>query len=164
MNQRITTPEFALNIAALSYQLDSGTLPIPSELTETGWRLNADLDGTGFLDIATNGLKAIALTDGQGRIVIGFAGTEGIQDACSDIGLGWSQWDSARDFILPYLDQEDSSIKEIHFTGHSLGGALAQYAAYEFWLENGGSLRAARGPAASRSHGRLVGGLELAGR
>jgi len=141
MTRTRTTAAEALNIAEFAYDLTAGQLVVPQSLLESGWRLDLSLDKKGFIDDPDTGLKAALLTNSDGRIAVSFAGTEGIQDGFADIGLGWSQWQAGREQILDHLRDVGSAISEIHFTGHSLGGALAQYAAYEFWLENGGSLR-----------------------
>ena len=48
----------------------------------------------------------------------------------ADLTLGWNQWDNNRtDF---FSDLFNFGINTVTFTGHSLGGALAQYATYEY--------------------------------
>jgi len=82
----------------------------------------------------TTGFKAVlylaANGDGTFRSIVAFTGTEDGQDAIADLTLGWNQWDENRDSIFSELARID--LTELIFTGHSLGGALAQYAAYEY--------------------------------
>ena len=70
------------------------------------------------------------------------AGTDGsnLQDWWSSIThYGWNQWERNRVAVLEVLDGligelrgANDELPRIHFTGQSLGGALAEYAAYEF--------------------------------
>ncbi len=76
-------------------------------------------------------LDSAGQATGRFDFVVAFAGTEDLQDAYADIRLGWDQWEHHRDVLLAGLG-DLSSLGTIHFTGHSLGGALAQYAAYEY--------------------------------
>ena len=48
--------------------------------------------------------------------------------------LGWNQWDANKTQIFQYLNSLAADTK-ITITGQSLGGALAQYAAYE-WIKS----------------------------
>jgi hypothetical protein len=48
--------------------------------------------------------------------------------------LGWNQWIANKPQIFEYLNSLSPDTK-ITFTGQSLGGALAQYAAYE-WIQS----------------------------
>ncbi len=123
--------QIALHASRESYGHDNDLLPAEGFIRRT------DLS---IVDSGT-GLRASVyqreLRDGEGRplgkfdYVVAFAGTEDWQDAYADIRLGWDQWGMSRDALLDKLAGLSSS-GTIHFTGHSLGGALAQYAAYEF--------------------------------
>ncbi|MFO0707319.1 MAG: hypothetical protein U0412_10760 [Nitrospira sp.] len=87
----------------------------------------------------TTGFKVIAYKNVQtNEVIIAFGGTDGInaQDWASNVEhLGWNQWASDngrnRTAVFNYLASLDPTTK-IHFTGQSLGGALAQYATYEY--------------------------------
>ena len=113
--------------------------------------------GSSIVDPAT-GLRvtiyerAVLDADGQatGRFdfVVAFAGTEDLQDAYADVRLGWDQWEHHRDVLLGELGGL-ATLGTIHFTGHSLGGALAQYAAYEFSYSYREALRRASQPVVS---------------
>jgi Ca2+-binding RTX toxin-like protein len=98
----------------------------------------ADFKSKIFID-ETTGFKAVVYSadngDGSHRVIVAFAGTEDGQDMIADLSLGWGQWQENRDKIFDYL--KDFNPSEIVFTGHSLGGALAQYATYEY-LDNYG--------------------------
>ncbi len=94
-----------------------------------------------FLD-RTTGFGAIVYARGPlaspQEYIVAFRGTDGLdpQDWRENFQqLGWSQWDKARAPGEPFgrvfatLASELLAGKRVHFTGQSLGGALAQYAA-----------------------------------
>lgn len=121
-----------LDAAQAAYTLDQPSRPGelgPFEQAHDGWRFKR-----AFYD-TERGFKA-ALFEKDGEYTVAFAGTEtdSSQDAHSDIGLGLSQFksDGFQLDLFQYLERQMSSNPTIHFTGHSLGGALAQYAAYEY--------------------------------
>ena len=70
--------------------------------------------------------------DGTHEYIIAFTGTQPStsQDVVADLALGMTQWDAKRDDVINYLKNNIDASK-ITFTGHSLGGALAQYATYD---------------------------------
>jgi hypothetical protein len=76
----------------------------------------------------------------KAEYLLAFRGTDGRngQDWFTNIQLGKNQWRglSTRLFDpegpIATLNSPDGSIPVIHFTGQSLGGGLAQYAAYEY--------------------------------
>lgn len=87
------------------------------------------------IDIGATGLKVVIYesvnASGTKDFIIAFAGTENLQDAAADINLGLSQWsEDVRNRITSFV-RDNAAYGRIHFTGHSLGGALAQYAAYD---------------------------------
>jgi hypothetical protein len=75
---------------------------------------------------------------------VAFRGTDGpnAQDWNENVGLGMRQWMSAatgggQDFLTNFLltlPVSDGQAPKVHFTGQSLGGALAQYAAHDYAL------------------------------
>jgi hypothetical protein len=88
------------------------------------------------------GAKLVIYKNG-GDIIVAFGGTDGIsaQDWTTNTqDVGWNQWsslvDPQRGNLFGVLADLRSSLggqfSGIHFTGQSLGGALAQYAAYEY--------------------------------
>jgi Ca2+-binding RTX toxin-like protein len=70
------------------------------------------------------------------EIIVAFGGTDGADpvDWTSNTELGWNQWEASRNLVFDYLRPLVDAGTKVHFTGHSLGGALAQYAAYE-WIK-----------------------------
>ena len=120
----------AFNSAAGAYQAETGggSLAPWGYTHEQTWQ-----------DAAT-GFKARAYSDGAGNYILAFAGTEDFQDAYQDLAnFGMAQWDAEGPFILEFFqdikNDLDKELNSIQFTGHSLGGALAQYAAYDFVIE-----------------------------
>ena len=89
----------------------------------------------GIWTIEETGLKAALYSDDQGHYILSFAGTEGAQDWYQNISsMGYSQWAERREKIeqiIEYIKTKDAGLESIAITGHSLGGALAQYAAYD---------------------------------
>jgi Ca2+-binding RTX toxin-like protein len=71
------------------------------------------------------------------ELIVAFAGTDGIdyRDWGSNaLALGWNQWQRNHDRVLSDIGAFSQHAPAIHFTGQSLGGALAEYAAYQ-WIE-----------------------------
>lgn len=107
--------------------------------TSEGSQLSSTLADVGYvieesIDVTETGFKALALRrdspTGSERIVA-FAGTEDARDAVADLDLGLPQWtESIRERIVAYV-REHAMEGPIHFTGHSLGGVLAQYAVHD---------------------------------
>ena len=120
----------AFNSAAGAYQAETGggSLAPWGYTHEQTWQ-----------DAAT-GFKARAYSDGAGNYILAFAGTEDFQDAYQDLAnYGMVQWEAGRPLIESFFqdikDNLNKELNSIQFTGHSLGGALAQYASYDFVLE-----------------------------
>lgn len=71
--------------------------------------------------------------------ILSFRGTqeptswEGLKDWANNFNDGWPQYKSSRDIIAERVQKilEKDSNARIHIVGHSLGGALAQFAAYD---------------------------------
>jgi hypothetical protein len=81
------------------------------------------------------GFHAVAYKNSNNSYIIAFTGTEpSFQDAYTYLNLGWPQWDSNREALIDFLNTQklNNELTSVAFTGHSLGGALAQYAAYEY--------------------------------
>ncbi|MBK9308279.1 MAG: DUF2974 domain-containing protein [Nitrospira sp.] len=70
------------------------------------------------------------------EVIVAFGGTDGSDpvDWTGNTALGWNQWVAGREQVFADLRLMTDSETKIHFTGQSLGGALAQYAAYE-WVQ-----------------------------
>ena len=98
----------------------------------------------GIWTIEETGLKAALYSDSSGHYILAFCGTEGAQDWYQNLGsMGFDQWDHARSLISETLGHrlsENSNFESLTITGHSLGGGLSQYAAYD--LVGGGVLAA----------------------
>ncbi len=94
--------------------------------------------GTGFFIDETTGFSVVAFqsTSDPSEKILAFMGTEDLQDAYADLHLGWTQWlgneGKNREAVIDNYLNTLSNDATIHFTGHSLGGALAQYAAYDY--------------------------------
>jgi Ca2+-binding RTX toxin-like protein len=87
------------------------------------------------------GFKAIAyeknLVGSPKEVILAFGGTDGPDPTdwvANTQHLGWNQWIANKPQIFEYLNSLSPDTK-ITFTGQSLGGALAQYAAYE-WIQS----------------------------
>lgn len=87
--------------------------------------------------------KKDGATPAETEIIVALRGTDGPnpQDwVANSQYLGWNQWQGNRDRVFSVIDslRSDASVPgtafegTIHFTGQSLGGGLAQYAAYEY--------------------------------
>ena len=68
--------------------------------------------------------------DGTNEYIVAFTGTQNWQDVAADIALGRPQWEENKFNVINYLNERGAT--EIDFTGRSLGGGLAQYAAYDY--------------------------------
>src|SRR5688572_23541521 len=71
------------------------------------------------------------------ELIVAFAGTDGIDYrdwGANALALGWNQWDRNRIRVFNDITAFTQHAPAIHFAGQSLGGALAEYAAYE-WLK-----------------------------
>ena len=87
-----------------------------------------------------SGLKMIMLRptpeDRKKPVLVSFAGTENLQDGIADLQLGISQIHAATTFLnrntyCSGRDWQEASSRPVVFTGHSLGGGLAQFFAYQ---------------------------------
>ena len=89
-------------------------------------------DGGAVVTRSETGFSARAYSDGNGQYVIAFAGVNGIQDWALNTQLGAGQYEDSAPIIEEYIRTISSvdPFARFHFVGHSLGGALAQYAAY----------------------------------
>lgn len=69
--------------------------------------------------------------------IVSFRGTETDQpnDIATDLNLGWPQYEKSRDRIQAEIKNLIDKGGLVEITGHSLGGALAQFAAYDLAKE-----------------------------
>lgn len=81
---------------------------------------------------------------GSNDYIVSFRGTEPSQfnDIATDINLGWPQYGSARRDIQRVLKSLLQEGGRVDVTGHSLGGALAQFAVYDLVNNLDGDKRA----------------------
>ncbi len=89
---------------------------------------------------ARSGFKYVLFKNSHNEFIVAFGGTDYLdpQDWAEDsLHLGWQQWLLNRDAVINRLDALTNSASLVHFTGQSLGGALAEYAAYD-WITNNG--------------------------
>src|SRR5689334_6951995 len=83
----------------------------------------------------SSGFKALAFINlFSNEIVIAMGGTDGpnTRDWLSNSRLGWDQWTRNKASIFSFIDNLGFTPSMIHFTGQSLGGGLAEYAAYDY--------------------------------
>ena len=92
-------------------------------------------------DDSTTGFGATlyrkANADGSSDYIVAMQGTRGrnLQDWGGNLIYGWDKWispEGGQALLAEILALDD--VNKIHFTGQSLGGALAQYALYEYAL------------------------------
>jgi len=95
--------------------------------------------GTTFVrsidDSKTGAHAQIYRINGTNEYAVAFTGTQpniGGQDLYSDFGHhGMNQWRALQPSVQSFLAGEGAAATAVHFTGESLGGALAQYATYD---------------------------------
>jgi Ca2+-binding RTX toxin-like protein/pimeloyl-ACP methyl ester carboxylesterase len=116
---------------------------ISEQLAQTALQASSDAyNGSASVGFGENFTKVTTITgeDGfqanvyqnanTGEVIVAFTGTEDVVDAFANSNLGTDQWNNNREAVLSAVESLDSD--KVTFTGHSLGGALAQYAAYDF--------------------------------
>jgi hypothetical protein len=108
-----------------------------------GFELDLRFWERGFVVDEDTGFKAVALYSADSNeAVVAFAGTdEGTQDAYANLLLGANQWSRNGSDVVAYSKRVVESGAKLLLTGHSLGGALAQYAAYDLLAALEGSPR-----------------------
>lgn len=88
-----------------------------------------------------DGEAALFVPDGEGVVVLAFRGTQSLYDAVTDLGILTKQR-RVRMIKTPYayrMDRMDrvaravlESYRNVHFTGHSLGGHIAENLACKY--------------------------------
>ena len=115
-----------------------------SSATAWGMTQMQAADGTPLQVATTNGCTAAAFIDPSGNVIISFEGTETVQQSATDAelmgGLPSGQIPGFQDALAFTRTVEQAAAAEgipasnIYITGHSLGGALAEYAASQTGL------------------------------
>src|SRR5690349_16336304 len=85
---------------------------------------------------APSGLKAILFNKAStNEYIIAFGGTDGLDPKdwqANALHLGWNQWQAAKAVVNRWITDARAIGATVHFTGQSLGGALAEFAAYDY--------------------------------
>jgi len=105
-----------------------------AELAQLGYTLAVDknTDKSLFIDDPKTGFYAVIYQNAvTGEALVAFTGTQDGKDAVADLALGKTQWKNNKDKVFAVINALTDATK-ITFTGHSLGGALAQYGAYDY--------------------------------
>lgn len=120
----------------LSSAMLGAAYPYDFQRLPDGYAMAKDEHGFMLFVDADTGFKAVILRNihNPSEIMVAFAGTEESKDWYQDLQLGWGQWTTAqaaqlRDALSLLVA---NGVDSVLFTGHSLGGALAQYATYDF--------------------------------
>ncbi|HJT21643.1 MAG TPA: hypothetical protein VJ746_14290, partial [Nitrospira sp.] len=96
-------------------------------------------------DALAAGAKFVAFrNESTNSVILAFGGTDGLNATDWKANLfsyGWSEWEALKQQVFTFLDAlpRDASgnlTVTVNFTGQSLGGALAQYAAYRWLTED----------------------------
>jgi len=88
--------------------------------------------GSSYIDPNTGFAATLWKNETTKEVIVAFRGTEpNAQDVYTDLNLGVPQWKENRERVINYLSNLTDEGYGVNFTGHSLGGALAQYAAYD---------------------------------
>ena len=93
------------------------------------------LMGESSIHDTSNGFESVFMVDQAGNLFVSFSGTEpgaNMQDVVVDTDVGLPQWQAEGDkvaVIEEYLN--DNPGVKVNFSGHSLGGVLAEYTTYD---------------------------------
>lgn len=106
------------------------SLEVPS-----GYRIveNKRFNHSSFMGFGNSGFKAYVLEkiDDPGVRKVVFAGTDGLNDWIQNVNHGQGQFEQFKDEVLEGLEDFVAEGGDLQFTGHSLGGGLAQYFSYQ---------------------------------
>lgn len=134
-------------IGPLSDSSGASEAPLPYALPDPGFVVAQ------VIEEPTTGFKSVLYKhETRNEFIVAMAGTDGpnYQDWAQNLRWGWGQWDfidpatkrlsekSGRFKVAAALEDlvNPDSKPVIHFTGQSLGGALAEYAAFDYWRAN----------------------------
>ncbi|WIO73533.1 tandem-95 repeat protein [Porticoccaceae bacterium LTM1] len=110
-----------------------------TDLSEEGFEFDSSFD-----DSETGFKAAIWKNSTTGEVVVSLRGTdmESAQDWYTNLNYGVNQWrsDKYKDLLSQILDLKSGDVDGIEYssfdiTGHSLGGALAQFAYYDLLID-----------------------------
>ena len=132
------TPDELLAVYPDSAQKDEA--PLPESFVGKGlenWKFVRDERTLGFARPGTGFSVVLFENDAKRESVVALTGTNGpdAQDWWTNLNLGMTQWNMIHlpDLLWYQLPLGNSLWgRTVHFTGQSLGGALAQYAAHDF--------------------------------
>ncbi|MDN5942240.1 MAG: hypothetical protein L0H94_10190, partial [Nitrospira sp.] len=122
-----------------SYGQSTALYSVPAGFTKAIEFNDTTTTGFGFIAYIKNGA-----TPAETEVIIALRGTDGPNPTdwvANSQSLGWNQWNQqGRAQVFSFLDslkldptdQGTAFEGNVHFTGQSLGGGLAQYAAYEY--------------------------------
>jgi Ca2+-binding RTX toxin-like protein len=100
------------------------------EIGVTGYEVTNRIE-----DASTGFSLTLYKNESSSDYIFAFGGTESAQDVFADLTLGVNQWSEENKTVvwelITGISAGNSDVK-LHFVGHSLGGALAQYLAYEY--------------------------------
>jgi len=86
-------------------------------------------------DSSTGLCLVIFQKNGTSEYIVAFADSGDAKDFVADVALGMPQWsDANKNNVFNYLNELGAT--SVDFTGRSLGGVVAQYAAYDYKKDN----------------------------
>ncbi len=133
-----TEPEQLLDAAFATYkEIDNlGNVTYPNEIP-AGFK-KSDIPAYTIEDNKLGLYVTTFVNDDTSEAIIAFCGSEmEINDWVNNANRGWPQYGTHKNGIQDLLKSliEKEGYK-VNITGHSLGGALAQFAAYDYAVEN----------------------------
>ncbi len=111
-------------------------MPVSFQRAEfENWEYVRDERTLVFANENTGFSAVIFRNGGTSEVIVALTGSNSLdaQDWWANLNLGMTQWSNERggDDLVQYL-LDNFQLWKIHFTGQSLGGALAQYAAHDY--------------------------------
>ncbi|MEP9376638.1 hypothetical protein ABLE91_08000 [Aquabacter sp. CN5-332] len=97
------------------------------------------VEGLNYSDGNTGLFTEVYIKDNS--IIVSFRGTDDAADASCNLGMGWPQYEKNRSQVQAIIDRAANLGGQVHLTGHSLGGAITQFALYEYALRDPANLR-----------------------
>ncbi len=111
-------------------------LNIYTDIPQFSWQGDYEFEFS-IEDVATGAKLVIYQNKHNDEVIVAFGGTDGtdLKDwVANSQSVGWNQWAALKDPERGNLFGRLAALNptQVHFTGQSLGGALAQYAAYDY--------------------------------